>query len=71
MKFITIQDCACTVGRITRHPRSMWIVREPRSGLAVSNPSDTRKEAIADARKKIAAAGGSSAFNSAIEAAIT
>lgn len=62
MKPILIEECACIVGRMSDHRRAAWIVREPVTGLAVSNASSTRREAIADAAKKIKAAGGREAF---------
>lgn len=70
MKPITIENCACIVGRM-HGPRSAWVAREPVSGLAVSNPCDTRKEAIADAARKIQAFGGADRFNAAVRTAKT
>ena len=67
MKPITIEGCACVVGRFCESRHSTWIVREPITGLAVSNPEPTRKEAIAGAVKKIKMMGGAETFKQAIE----
>jgi hypothetical protein len=61
MKPILIEECACIIGRMYG-PGSAWIVREPKTGLRVSNPSSTRKQAIEDAAKQIQAAGGKERF---------
>lgn len=68
MKRITIEACACIVERTTRSPNAPWIVREPITGLAISNPCRRQYEAIGDAGAKIRAAGGAAGFKSAIEA---
>ena len=67
MKFVTIEGCACIVGRI-HGIRSPWIVREPITGIAVANAADTRKGAIENAAQAIRAAGGSERFAQAIQA---
>lgn len=69
MKPITIDGCACEVGRMFNTPQSHWVVREPFSGLLVGNPSRTRKEAIESARQRIAAFGGKTNFDYAVSEA--